>query len=268
MTKQLYLAVLIIGIFCLPVIGTDGPSVLSPNTSAYSASELAALQAQMSDLQDILSDYALGSKRYFSTTEWMSQDFAAYTAGVLAARGYTTRLVSQEGWPEGEHVWVLVGVPLPTRMAWVPVEASPALGKPQKILGHVPSFVDAGGQMWFEKEYVRFTSEVSLPENASPVASIRVVPTHSLVGQEVTFMALASYDPDGEIVSYSWDLGGMETSNRCTIRHAFTQAGTYKIELSVVDSRGKTVVASIDYKVRAIKEQGNGSSDGGCGCGG
>ena len=268
MTKQLYLAVLIIGILCLPVIGADGPTVLPPNTSAYSSGELVLLRSAIDELQDLLSGYGLGSHRYFSSSEWMSQDFAAYTAGMLASRGYTTRLVSQEGWPDGEHVWVLVGIPLPTRTAWVPVEASPTMGKSQTTLGQVPSFLDEAGQMWFEQKYMEFAREVSLPQNASPVASIRVVPTHSLVGQEVTFMALASYDPDGEIVSYNWDLGGVKTSNRCTIRHTFTEAGTYKIKLSVVDSRGKTVVASIDYKVRAIKEQGNGSSGGGCGCGG
>ncbi len=268
MTKQLYLAVLIMGILCTPVIGADGPTVLSPNTSAYSASELAALQAQMSDLQDILSDYALGSKRYFSTTEWMSQDFAAYTAGVLASTGYTTRLVSQEGWSDGEHVWVLVGIPLPTRTAWVPVEASPALGKSQQTLGSIPELVDGAGQRCFQDKYMTFAREVALPDNVPPVASIRVVPTQGNVGQEVTFMALASYDPDGEIVRYDWDLGGVKTSTRCTIRYAFAQESTYVIVLSVTDSRGKTVTTSINYRVREGREPASSPSGGGCGCGG
>ena len=268
MTKQLYLAVLIIGILCLPVIGTDGPAVLPPNTSAYSASELAALQAQMSYLQGILSDYALGSDRYFSSTEWMSRDFAAYTAGVLASTGYTTRLVSQEGWSDGEHVWVLVGIPLPTRTAWVPVEASPALGKSQQTLGSIPELVDGAGQMCFQDKYMTFAREVALPDNIPPVASIRVVPTQGNVGQEVTFMALASYDPGGEIVSYNWDLGGVKTSTRCTVRYAFAQEGTYVIVLSVTDSQGKTVTTSTSYRVREGREPASSSSGGGCGCGG
>ncbi len=267
MTKQFYVSLLIIGILCLPVIGTGVPTVLPPNTSFYSAVELATLQAQMSDLRDVLSDYALGSGQYFSSTEWMSQDFAAYTAGILMSNGYATRLVAQDGWADGEHVWVLVAIALPTRTAWIPVEASPAMGKSQHVLGSIPLFTDGAGQAWFQEKYTAFAREIVLPKNVPPLASIRVVPAQANVGQKVTFMALASYDPDGEIVRYSWDLAGMETSDRCTIRHLFDKGGTYNILLSVTDSRGKTTTTSIDYKVRGSKEAAPPSSGGGCGCG-
>ena len=267
MIKQFYVSLLIVGILCLPAIGAGGPTVLPPNTSSYSAGELAALQAQMPDLRDVLGNYALGSGQYFSFTEWMSQDFAAYTAGILTAKGYEVRLVAQDGWADGEHVWLLVGLPLSTRTAWIPVEASPAMGKSQHILGTIPLFTDGAGQAWFQEKYTAFAREIVLPKNVPPLASIRVVPTQGNVGQKVTFMALASYDPDGEIVRYSWDLAGMKTSDRCTIRHLFDKEGTYKIVLSVIDSRGETTTTSIDYKVRGHKEAAPPSSGGGCGCG-
>ena len=267
MTKRFCLAVLIVAVLWLPVLGADELTVLSPNTNTYSATELLSLQTAIRNLQDLLGDYGLGSGRYFASTEWMSPDFAAYTAGVLVSNGYQTHLVAQEGWPDGEHVWVLVGIVLPTRTAWIPVEASPAMGKAQHVLGTIPQFVDGAGQKWFENEYTTFDRENLLPVNASPVVSIRVIPTQGNVGQEVTFMGLASYDPDGEIIRYSWDLGGMETSKRSTVRYAFAAEGTYKIVLSITDSRGKTTATSIYYRVREAREPSTPSSGGGCGCG-
>ena len=139
--------------------------------------------------------------------------------------------------------------------------------KVQRTLGTIPEYVDGAGQMWFEKEYTTFGQEIVLPSNVSPVASIRVVPTQGIVGKEVTFMGLASYDPDSEIIRYGWNLGGMETSSRCTVRYAFTAGGTYTIVLSITDSRGKTVITSIDYKVREVRKPSTPSSGGGCGCG-
>ncbi|HHR85927.1 MAG TPA: PKD domain-containing protein [Candidatus Acetothermia bacterium] len=268
MTKRFYLIVLIAVLLWLPVVGAEKPKMVPPNATAYSASELATLQAAVSSLQDLLSDYDLGSNRYFSSTEWMSLDFASYTAGILSSKGYQVRLVTQDGWADGEHVWLLVEVPISTREAWIPVEASPALGKSQQMLGSIPEFVDGAGQMWFQDKYMTFAREVVLSDNVPPVASIRVVPTQGNVGQEVTFMALASYDPDGEIVRYDWDLGGVKTSTRCTIRYAFTQESTYVIVLSVTDSRGKTVTTSINYRVREGREPASSPSGGGCGCGG
>lgn len=267
MTKQFCLTVLIIGLLCIPVLAADLPVVLPPNATTYPAGELAVFQGAINNLQVLLGSYALGSDRYFSPTEWMSRDFAAYTAGVLMANGYDTRLVAQDGWADGKHAWVLVAIKLPSRTVWVPVEASPSMGKEQQILGKIPEFVDSAGQMWFQKEYTTFTEEIVLPKNVAPVASIRVVPTQSHVGQEVTFMALASYDPDGELIRYQWDLGGLDTSKRCTIRYAFKAKGTYKITLLVTDSRGKTTTTSIDYRVREAGNPAPPSSGGGCGCG-
>lgn len=258
---------LIVAVLWLPVLGADELTVLSPNTSAYSATELLSLQTAMRNLQDLLGDYGLGSGRYFASTEWMSPDFAAYTAGVLTSNGYQTHLVAQKGWPDGEHVWVLVGIVLPSRTAWIPVEASPAEGKAQHILGTIPEYIDNAGQMWFQEEHTTFDREILLPGNISPVASIRVIPTQGIAGQEVTFMGLASYDPDGEIIRYIWELGGMETSKRSTIRYAFAAEGTYKILLSITDSRGKTTTTSIDYRVKGVREPSTPSSGGGCGCG-
>jgi len=58
------------------------------------------------------------------------------------------------------------------------------------------------------------------------------------------FDGSSSVDPDGEIVSYSWDFGdGSRSSNR-RVRHTFNQPGTFTVRLVVTDTDGATAVDS------------------------
>jgi len=86
------------------------PVVLQPDASAYSAAELADLNAGIDSLQALLADPALGSQKGLGEYRWTtSLEFAAYTTGALSGRGYETRLVAQTGWPDGRHAgssWV------------------------------------------------------------------------------------------------------------------------------------------------------------------
>ncbi len=266
MSRRIQMVLLIIAVLSVPLLGADKISVLPPNGTGYSVDELASIQQAIVTLADILNDYSFGSYRYFDPSEWMSSDFSAYTAGILASDGYVTQLVRQDGWPDGTHTWVLVGIPVSSGTAWIPVEASPTLGKRQSYLGSIPTYVDTEGTLWFDAAYTTFQAEVSLPKNIPPIVSIRVVPTQSIVGQDVTFMALASYDPDGEMVHYDWDIAGLETSHASTVRTAFQTAGTYTITLVGTDSRGAATTASIDFQVRNPGQPVPASASGGCGC--
>ena len=263
MTRPIYLAIFFSIVIALPTLGTETIKVLPPNATVYSAPELAALLPALDDLTTVLNDYTLGSHRYINPGDWISFDFSAYTAGTLAERGYETRLVSQGGWPDGVHTWVLVGIPLISRTAWIPVEASPDQGKSQPILGYIPSFTDTTGKKWFIAAYLNFSDEIQLPANQPPVALIRSVPSRSTTNEEVTFMAVTSYDPDGEIMRYYWDLGDGMAAEARNVRHAFATAGTYTVSLIVTDSRGASATASIAFRV---KEPGKNTGRG-CGCG-
>lgn len=267
MTRRATLGILLAIAFSLFAFAAEIPVILPPNTTSYTVTEVAALTAGIARLHEILSDYTYGSYRYFDSTDWMSLDFAAYTAGTLASLGYETRLVKGEGWVDSEHTWVVVGILLAGQVAWVPVEPSPDLGKRQSILGTIPSFTDGAGAMWFESVYTSFAAEVALSANLPPIAGIRVIPSLGIVGQEVTFLGLTSRDPDGEIIRYKWDLGGLSTSEAVTVRYIFTAAGTYTISLTVTDSRGAKTTTSISYRVKEPKDSTPPSS-GGCGCGG
>ncbi|WP_394251438.1 immune inhibitor A domain-containing protein [Vibrio profundi] len=49
-----------------------------------------------------------------------------------------------------------------------------------------------------------------------------------------------SLDEDGEIVSYLWDFGNDITSNEVAPTWSYSQAGDYKVSLTVIDNKGET----------------------------
>jgi len=54
------------------------------------------------------------------------------------------------------------------------------------------------------------------------------------------FNASGSYDPDGSIVSYSWDFGDGTTGSGVTVSHIYPYEGTFLVTLTVTDDSGKT----------------------------
>jgi PKD repeat protein len=65
-------------------------------------------------------------------------------------------------------------------------------------------------------------------------------PSSPKAGENVTFDARASYDPDGTIVSYFWHFG--DGTNETTVVnstiHSFTANGAYVVNLTLVDNDG------------------------------
>jgi bacillopeptidase F len=81
------------------------------------------------------------------------------------------------------------------------------------------------------------------PSNEKPVAIIQANES-AKKNKNVQFNAKASRDVDGEIVSYSWNFGDGDTAVGSKVKHKFTTAGTYTVELTVTDNdgaSGKTV---------------------------
>ena len=269
MTKRAFLFVLSLFLLTLPVLSDELPQVLQPNETAYSAFGVATLTQAIKTLETTLNNYKLGARRYFAPDQWDSRDFAAYTGGTLSEMGYETKLVSGVGWPEGTHTWVLAGIPLGARTAWVPVEASPVAGHSQQVLGYIPSTTDGAGRLWFEGSYLNFSDVIELPPNIPPVAKIRTPVSAVVAGESTQFLALTSVDPDGEIVLYRWDFGDgkTRTSTTWTVRHTFKEAGNYTPQLTVIDNRGKRTTTSITLRV-VERDESESSSGSGCGCGG
>jgi PKD repeat protein len=78
--------------------------------------------------------------------------------------------------------------------------------------------------------------------NQPPVARFTVSPAAPVVGSPVTFDASSSYDPDGSIVSYQWDLDGNGTVDQSgvTVTVTYYTAASYTVTLYVTDNAGAT----------------------------
>jgi PKD repeat protein len=97
---------------------------------------------------------------------------------------------------------------------------------------------------------------VRCEEVQPPVAAF----THSLenpeVGEEITFDASSSYDPDGEIVSYDWDFDASDgiqvDAEGEIVTYAYSEAGEYSVKLIVTDNDGLTDSTSKVVEVSSI----------------
>ena len=84
--------------------------------------------------------------------------------------------------------------------------------------------------------------------NQPPIASVSATPTNGPVPLHVSFDATGSSDPDGDPISYSWDLNGdgqYGDSTSATPDQTYTTAGDVTVGLRVTDSQGASSVAYV-----------------------
>ena len=75
------------------------------------------------------------------------------------------------------------------------------------------------------------------------------------VGSTVRFDAEQSYDPDGTIVTYTWDFGDGPpvTETESVAYHPYLASGPYTIQLTVTDDKGATGEISRDIFIHSLK---------------
>jgi hypothetical protein len=115
--------------------------------------------------------------------------------------------------------------------------------------------------------------------NNEPSAVFTYWPQDPVVGDEITFDASGSYDPDGSINRYEWDFGSDDEINQMgkrvlsavslcatggrivhknfslTVRvtHVFERAGRYEVQLRVIDDRKKTATATTQIQIAKLE---------------
>ncbi len=177
--------------------------------------------------------------------------------------------------------------PLPS--AWISINPKifniPAnTNVPINVTISIPAFADTGKYYGSISAYVgnylscspcnifvEITKEQLTPQSPTTITTI-VTPTTTISikkppvaiagddvtvyeGSEVTLSALASYDPDGTIVSYQWiDENGITISNSPILRYSFP-VGTHVITLKVTDNDGLSSTDTVKVTVLA-KEHG------------
>jgi photosystem II stability/assembly factor-like uncharacterized protein len=97
---------------------------------------------------------------------------------------------------------------------------------------------DTSGNAWmagYQGYIERFSGTPPPPVNQPPLASFNFTAN----GLTVDFTD-ASIDPDGIVVSWSWDFGDGATSAEQNPSHAYASANTYLVQLTVTDDDGDT----------------------------
>ena len=97
--------------------------------------------------------------------------------------------------------------------------------------------------------FILFWALLITPSLAAPVASFTVEPQNPAVGDVVAFDARLSYDPDGEIVTYSWNFGDEGTAEGMTVNHSYNTAGDYIVTLTVTDDYGISMTTAITLPI-------------------
>lgn len=80
--------------------------------------------------------------------------------------------------------------------------------------------------------------------NRAPTSSFTYSPASPTTSETINFDGTGSSDADGSISSYSWTFGDGATATGATPGHAYTDDGSYTVELTVTDDDGSTHTSS------------------------
>ncbi|MGH9193436.1 MAG: PKD domain-containing protein, partial [Acidimicrobiales bacterium] len=100
-------------------------------------------------------------------------------------------------------------------------------------------YVDLGGTI----RRIRYFNQ-----NQPPIAVASANPTNGAAPLTVAFAGTASSDPDGDTLTYAWDLdgdGAFDDAAAATASHTYTQPGTHVATLRVTDPSGAADTSSV-----------------------
>src|SRR5205807_2557857 len=89
-----------------------------------------------------------------------------------------------------------------------------------------------------------------------PTAFFTANPHPAVVGRTVTFDASASFDPDGTIVSYTWEFGDSTGGSGVVATHSYANPGVFTVNLTVVDNQTLSSSATHQVTVNAPPRAG------------
>ena len=101
--------------------------------------------------------------------------------------------------------------------------------------------IGPGGDLYYVDMEGGSIRRISWSVNRAPIGKASASPTGGPAPLTVQFDATGSTDPDGDPMTYSWDLDGNGTygdSTSATPSYTYTQNGQYNVGLRVSDNRG------------------------------
>ncbi len=123
----------------------------------------------------------------------------------------------------------------------------------QDSLGATGAARDSLGGMILnvQPSHMFLSVSTGVPVNQPPVASFTFSPISPTVGQPVFFNGSFSFDPDGFIVSWTWNFGdGSPIVHVTTPVHSYASPGNFTVTLTVLDNGNATATASALISVR------------------
>jgi len=114
--------------------------------------------------------------------------------------------------------------------------------------GYIGGGAVVGGALGTAAGYYLCGAEPVSKQN--PQARAAANPTSGTAPLSVELRGVAS-DPDGEIVSYEWDLGDGTTASGANVTHRYGSPGDYTAKLTVTDNEGLTDTATAKVRVAA-----------------
>ena len=108
------------------------------------------------------------------------------------------------------------------------------------------------------------TKDVNIIEEGAgePPTADFTMPSKGEVGKDISFDASDSSDSDGTISSYSWDFGDDSTGTGETIKHKYTKAKSYNVELTVTDNDGLTAAKEKTIVISEVEEEEDDEDEG------
>ena len=101
-------------------------------------------------------------------------------------------------------------------------------------------------------DYNNFTLSASILPNQKPI-SIAMGPKGGTSGESLLFNGSASYDPEGQLLTYSWEFGDGASSTEQNPTHSYSSEGIYTVSFTVndstQDSNPQELIVSIGYPV-------------------
>ncbi len=111
-------------------------------------------------------------------------------------------------------------------------------GTPENFESNVTGGATGGGGSNYTGSYSG-TVSLALPVVQPPTAQI-AGPSSGFVAQAISFNGLASSDPSGYPLNYSWNFGDGATATGVSASHTYSSAGTFTVTLTVDDGRNVT----------------------------
>jgi len=231
-------------------VAAEVPVVLQLGDPSFTLAEQATMAAEITGIDDVLREgYPIPVSR-LGGRGWTNADFAIFVRGYMKSSGYEASVVEGNDPSAGHRIWVLVGVALESRTAWVPVVTDPSIVGTSSRLGLIAW--DAADQGEFDSSYVSFDRVVEVASHPSP--SVKISITGRVVAQTSTPIHALSTASSG-IIAYVWTIEGDEAvyveTNAAGFRYTFGTEGERNVTLVVHDRWGGRGVATKEVDVVA-----------------